>query len=159
MGFVVSELVVGSGECKINDVDYLKDFLHRSVLDFGEKSQVNRIEEQFMEVKFVSTTLSCLFSSGHLLACCGLPSVVHWKYLHIVKNSQNIFKKRRLDEENTHKVSHFPCLKITAGFTEKMIHYQKKNNCKVSNVPRLKSQQIPHKSAICLTKKIQRKEM
>ena len=96
MGFVVSELVVGSGECKINDVDYLKDFLHRSVLDFGEKSQVNRIEEQFMEVKFVSTTLSCLFSSGHLLACCGLPSVVHWKYWHIVKNSQNLFKKYKI---------------------------------------------------------------
>ena len=61
-------------------------------MDFGEKSQVNRIEEQFIEVKFVSTTLSCLFSSGHLLACCGLPSVVHWKYWHIVKNSQNLFK-------------------------------------------------------------------
>ena len=82
MKIVVSELVVGSGECKINDVDYLKDFLHRSVLDFGEKSQVNRIEEQFMEVKFVSTTLSCLFSSGHLLwpAKCGpLEVLAHCK--------------------------------------------------------------------------------
>ena len=75
MGFVVSELVVGSGERKINDVDYLKDFLHRSVLDFGEKSQVNRIEEQFMEVKFVSNTLSCLFSSGHLLVACQVWSI------------------------------------------------------------------------------------
>ena len=35
-------------------------------------------------------------------------------------------KKRRPNEENTHKVSHFPCLKITAGFTEKIIHYIRK---------------------------------
>ena len=84
-------------------IRYLKGFLHRSVLDFGEKSQVNRIEEQFMEVKFVSTTLSCLFSSGHLLACCGLPSVVHWKYWHIVKNSQNLFKKYKILKPNSFK--------------------------------------------------------